>query len=285
MTSSPFEDSPREPTPHPDGGWLDNLGTHHRLTDKEARIVSLVPSITELLFDLGLGPQLVGRTTFCIHPVPEVAAVRRVGGTKTVNLQKLEDMTPTHVIVNIDENRLADVEAMKTFVPNVIVTHPVEPHDNVALYAMLGGIFDREARAEVLIARYRSALESLQRRRAEGRFPHRQALYLIWHRPWMTVAPETYISRMLSLVDIETVPSEPENRYPEVEITEALLETLDWVLLSSEPFPFKSEHVAALRAEFPAHENKFRLIDGEMISWYGSRAIRGLEYLGEFSMT
>ena len=112
------------------------------------RIVSLVPSLTELLCDLGLAPQLVGRTGFCIHPRETVRAIPKVGGTKSVNLARLRELAPTHVIVNIDENEKPTVEEIARFVPHVVVTHPLHPRDNLALYRLLGGIFHRDARGE-----------------------------------------------------------------------------------------------------------------------------------------
>src|SRR5512134_323940 len=118
----------------------------------DARIVSLVPSITELLFDLGLGARVVGRTGFCVHPEPAVRAVPKVGGTKDVKLDAMRALAPTHVIVNVDENEADTVEAIRGFVPHVIVTHPNAPEDNVALYRLLGGIFGAEVRARELAA-------------------------------------------------------------------------------------------------------------------------------------
>ncbi|UUZ50195.1 helical backbone metal receptor [Massilia sp. B-10] len=114
--------------------------------------MSLVPSITELLCDLGLAPQLVGRTGFCIHPAASVAAIAKVGGTKDVNLDKIRKLAPTHVVVNIDENTKPTADALAEFVPNVIVTHPLGPRDNLDLARLLGGIFCAEQQAEALCA-------------------------------------------------------------------------------------------------------------------------------------
>ena len=115
--------------------------TVHAHAPRDARIVSLVPSITELLFDLGAGDRVVGRTPFCIHPREGVAGVPRVGGTKTPRLDRIRALEPTHVVVNVDENRREDADALAAFVPNVVVTHPLGPRDNLALYRLMGGIF------------------------------------------------------------------------------------------------------------------------------------------------
>jgi ABC-type Fe3+-hydroxamate transport system substrate-binding protein len=113
-----------------------------------------VPSITELLCELGLADQLVGRTGFCIHPKDALKQIPKVGGTKSVNLNKIRKLEPTHVIVNVDENRKETADALAQFVPNLIVTHPLAPMDNVVLYRQIGGAFGREREAEALCAEY-----------------------------------------------------------------------------------------------------------------------------------
>ncbi len=140
---------------------IDALGTHHTAAPG-ARIVSLVPSITELLCTLGLGPQLVGRTGFCIHPKEEVAAIPKVGGTKDVNIDKIRKLAPTHVIVNIDENEKPTADALAEFVPHVVVTHPMGPRDNLALARLLGGIFCVGDKAEAWCADFEAAYAQLQ---------------------------------------------------------------------------------------------------------------------------
>jgi len=128
----------------PGAGLVDAVGTRHKPARRGARIVSLVPSITELVCDLGLAAQLVGRTGFCVHPREVVRRIPKVGGTKDVDLDKLRALRATHVILNIDENRDDDARALAEFVPELIVTHPLAPIDNLALYRLIGGIFGRE---------------------------------------------------------------------------------------------------------------------------------------------
>jgi ABC-type Fe3+-hydroxamate transport system substrate-binding protein len=130
---------------------VDALGTVHEVASATARIVSLVPSITELLFDLGLATNVVGRTGFCIHPAELVKRVPKVGGTKSIDIGRLKRLAPTHIIVNIDENPRAAVEELARFVPHVIVTHPLAARDNTRLYRLLGRIFSREEAAHALI--------------------------------------------------------------------------------------------------------------------------------------
>ena len=265
----------------PDPALRDAAGTMHAPVSGDARIVSLVPSITELLFDLGVGDRVVGRTPFCIHPRGGVASVPRVGGTKTPRLDRIRALEPTHVIVNVDENRREDADALAAFVPSVVVTHPLGPRDNPALYRLVGGIFaSREATGRLCRAfeRALSALESAARE-----FPERRILYLIWREPWMTVSRDTYVSRTLALVNFLTTGGDPRRRYPELVLGPELLAGVDLVLLSSEPFPFRERHIAEIRACAGVRCPSVRLFDGEMASWYGSRAIRAMDYLARFA--
>lgn len=257
--------------------WIDAIGQAHGRSAPAARIVSLVPSITELLFDLDLGDRVVGRTGFCIHPRERVAEVPKIGGTKDVKLDVLRRLAPTHVIVNIDENEAATVDAIRAFVPHAIVTHPSAPADNFALYRLLGGIFDREVRAEALAARLQAELDAC----AALDWRRETVLYLIWKKPWMTVAADTYIARTLALVgwSVTTPPGGERGaaRYPVVGDLDAEVARVDRVLASTEPFMFRERHVTELRARHPG--KRIELIDGAMTSWYGSRAIGGLAYL------
>jgi ABC-type Fe3+-hydroxamate transport system substrate-binding protein len=261
-------------------GLVDAAGTRHAPARSDARIVSLVPSITELVCDLGLAGQLVGRTGFCVHPRDIVRRIPKVGGTKDVDLDKLRELRPTHIILNIDENRKEDALALAEFVPELIVTHPLAPLDNLALYRLIGGIFGREDEAEVLCGKFEGAYAGLQS--AARAFSPDRVLYLIWKNPWMTVSRDTYVSRMLALVKWETVPANCADRYPKIELSSDLLDGVGVVLLSSEPYLFRDPQVAELRTEPFMREKYIALIDGEMTAWYGSRAIEGLEYLRQF---
>lgn len=258
----------------------DALGTVHAPAAPGFFVVSLVPSITELLFALGLGTHIVGRTGFCIHPRERVRDLPKVGGTKDVDLGKLRALAPTHVIVNVDENRAPDVEAMRAFVPHVVVTHPNGPADNLALYRLLGGIFGVETgvqhQAGTLCARLQAELDAC----AAARFTPERVLYLCWRDPWMTVAADTYIACTLAAVGW-SVPHPAGGfagaaRYPVIDL-DVEVPRVERVLLSSEPFPFTERHVAELQARFASVP--VQLIDAEMTSWYGSRAIDGLAHL------
>lgn len=258
------------------GALVDAVGTSHARVDPQStvRIVSLVPSITELLCDLGLAKWLVGRTGFCIHPAGIVAAIPKIGGTKDVNIDKIRRLAPTHLIVNIDENEKPTVEVLADFVPHIVVTHPQSPEDNLALYALLGGIFAAPTQTERLTAQFSAELALTQQHR-QARQPQR-VLYCIWQDPWMTVARGTYIAAMLRLIGWQQWQAPGDKRYPQFDWTPALLDEVDVVLLSSEPYRFTESHVDALEKQVG---KPVLLVDGEMLSWYGSRAIAGLGYV------
>lgn len=258
---------------------IDACGQHHPSAGPDARIASLVPSLSELLFALGLGTHLVARTHYCIHPAAELAAVPSVGGTKKINHRRLAALAPTHVLLNIDENTQELSERLAAYVPQRIVTHPCAPQDNFALYRLLGRVFGREAQAEALCAGLQQRLERLDARS----WPSRRVLYLIWREPWMSVGADTYIARMLERVGWQTWPRPAAVRYPQIEITPQLLAEVDLVLFSSEPYRFTAadlEHFAATTGCAP---HRLRLIDGEMTSWYGNRALAGVDYLHDFA--
>lgn len=248
------------------------------------RIVSLVPSITELLCDLGLASRIVGRTGFCIHPQQAVAGIPKVGGTKDVNIEKIRHLAPTHLVVNIDENEKPTVDTLSSFIPNVIVTHPVSPLDNPPLFRLIGGVFGCEHEAETLCTQFDAGLQRLQQQlqlnhalQQRGAVQPHRVLYCIWQDPWMTVSCDTYIARMLELIGWQHWISDSPARYPIFQWNEALLATIDEVILSSEPYRFTDQHVDALERQIG---KPVRLVDGEMLSWYGSRSIQGLAYLG-----
>lgn len=260
--------------------WRDAAGTQHQRAQASARIVSLVPSLTELVCDLGLAPQLVGRSGFCVHPRETLKRVPKVGGTKDVDLAKVRALAPTHVLLNIDENEKPTAAALAQFVPQLIVTHPLGPQDNPGLYRLIGGIFGREQEAEALCARFCHARDALVR--AARAWPRRRVLYLIWKDPWMTVSRDTYISRTLALAGLDTIPANTAARYPEVKLDGTVLRDAEMVLLPSEPYPFRERHAGEIRSVPAMRDKTVARIDGEMTSWYGSRAVAGMDYLRKF---
>ncbi len=237
------------------------------------RIACLVPSLTELLFELGLGAHVVARTGFCIHP-RAARAVPKIGGTKDPDLDRLRALAPTHLVVNVDENRREDVDAARAFIPHVIVTHPQVPADNARLFALLGAIFDRCATAAALARELDAALAFAHE--ATHRLPRERVLYLIWRKPWMTVARDTYVGATLALVGWDTLPVAAARRYPVVADDAPAWSAAARLLLSTEPYAFRPRDVDALAVE---RDRPTHLVDGEYTSWYGSRASRGLRRL------
>jgi ABC-type Fe3+-hydroxamate transport system substrate-binding protein len=202
--------------------------------------------------------------------------VPKVGGTKSVDLAKIRALAPTHVIVNVDENRKETADALAGFVPNLIVTHPLAPLDNLVLYRQLGSAFGKEHEAEQLCDRFEVEYNEIRKRK----FQPRNVLYLIWKDPWMTVSRDTYVSRTLALVGLQTLPDSAGVRYPE--LADLNVAGIDLILVSTEPYRFRESHAKEIHVQTG---KQVRLIDGEMTSWYGSRAIQGLRYLAGFADT
>ena len=256
------------------------------LAQPAPRIASLVPSLTELVIALGLGPQLVARTGFCIHPAEAVRGVSKVGGTKDVNLVKLQGLRPTHVLVNVDENRLDTVDKIRAWpealVPQIVVTHPLGPEDNLALVAQLAAHFGHVAGVPERAAALTRELQAELVQTRPAAWPEQRVLYLIWRDPWMTVARDTYLSRMLARVNMHTLPEvlggdTGAARYPAFAGTETWLAQVQRVLLSSEPYAFGTQHLDEAQRLCP--NARVQLVDGEMLSWFGARAVPGLRYL------
>lgn len=248
------------------------------------RIASLVPSVTELIAALGLAPCLVARTGYCIHPARLLAAVPKIGGTKAVNLGKLKRLAPSHVIVNIDENRHETVQALREFVPEILVTHPCGPEDVAGLIAQMAAAFGAVPGVVERAAELNAALQAELRMTTPEAHPVVPVLYLIWREPWMSVARDTYIARLLARVNWRTLPAVDGGergaaRYPTLSGGEAWLGDVREVLLSSEPYAFTAEHLPEARALCP--NARVRLVDGDLLSWYGPRTAAGLRYLRE----
>lgn len=256
--------------------WKDDYGNLHSAVaaGQTIRIVSLVPSLTELICDLGLREHLVGRTGFCVHPKQALRDVPKIGGTKDVNIEKIRALGVTHLIVNIDENEKPTVEKLAEFIPNIIVTHPITPRDNLRIFRLFGHIFNVSPRAEILCQELEQALAHVP-----ANSPAKKVLYCIWKDPWMTVARDTYIANMLALRGWQQWQA-PNNqaRYPAFDWNDPSLSEVELVLLSSEPYRFLPEHAHALSAEIG---KPVLWVDGEMFSWYGSRSILGVRYVGE----
>jgi hypothetical protein len=272
----------------------------HRISNEPARIACFVPSITELLCDLGLDNHLVARTAYCIHPAAKVASIPALGGTKKFSLSRLQRLAPTHAVVNIDENTQVSAAQLREFVPHVVVTHPLTMADNFSLFELMGGIFAREQAAQLLSEQLSRELSQLQQRRAITQRPL-TVLYVIWKDPWMTVTTGTYIADCLAQIGCEVTLPLKMSEHPSSQMSSCAtairypqfsFESLDWcgvdaVLLSSEPYSFKAndqQTVLTEVAKFAGRPVPVLLVDGELMSWYGSRAVKTPAYLASLRL-
>lgn len=233
------------------------------------RIVSLVPSQTELLADLGLEAEVAGVTRFCVHPAAWKAEKTVVGGTKHVNLERVRALRPDLVLANLEENTRADVEALDVRAP-VYVTDVRDVSGALAMIRTVGRLTGRDVRADALAAEIDAGFAALR-----TSVPLRAA-YLIWRRPYMTVGGDTFIHDVLVRGGFVNVFGD-QARYPEVALPEIAAARPDVVLLSSEPYPFRERHAEEVRAALP--KVPVRLVDGEPFSWYGSRLLKTPGYL------
>lgn len=234
------------------------------------KIISLVPSITEALFDLGLTEnEIVGRTKFCIHPAEKVKNVQTIGGTKNVNIEKIKALKPDIILANKEENVKEQVEAlMSDFKVIVYNTETIE--DNYYLVKNLGLLFNKEERAQMFNLKI---YEVLNKTKIHSNI---KAAYLIWKNPYMTVGSDTFIHHILSEIGFENI-FRHKTRYPEIQ-TEDLAEA-DIIMLSSEPFPFKEKHIAEFQKFYP--DKKVMVVDGEAFSWYGTHIAKCEDYFKE----
>lgn len=226
------------------------------------RIVSLVPSITELLFDLGLGPRVAGITKFCVHPADECRLKPRIGGTKKLDIEAIQQLSPDLVIANREENIKEQVEELAKTYP-VWVTDVHDLASALQMTGNMGQITGNEKVAAALIRQIRTAFSGYRPPRTRPR-----AVYLIWQDPFMTVGGDTFIHAMMQEAGIENGVA-GQQRYPEISISEIKDLHCEWILLSSEPYPFREKHAASLRSLLPG--TRVILVDGELFSWYGSR--------------
>ena len=243
----------------------DALGRPVRLEAAPRRIVSLVPSQTELLADLGLDVEVVGLTRFCIHPDGWKGRKTIVGGTKTINVPRVASLAPDLVIANKEENPRDEVEAVAAVAP-VYVTDVADVVGALAMIRALGPLVARTREAEALA-------DEVERQFATVRplAPPLRALYLIWRDPWMTVGGDTFVSDVMARAGLANVAA-GRDRYPVVSDDEIAALAPEVVLLSSEPYPFGERHVAEVEALAPGA--RVVPVDGEAFSWFGSRLRR-----------
>ncbi|KQR93273.1 iron ABC transporter [Chryseobacterium sp. Leaf180] len=231
------------------------------------KIISLVPSITETLFDLGLTEnEVIGRTKFCIHPSEKVKKIEIIGGTKNLNIDKIKSLKPDIILANKEENVKDQVESlMQDFRVEVFDTETLK--DNYQLVKTLGSLFGKQEAAQIFNEKIKNVLDQFKIKSPI------KAAYLIWKNPYMTVGSDTFIHHVLAEIGFENL-FKDQTRYPE--ITADDLADAGVIMLSSEPFPFKEKHIDELRTMFP--EKKIMIVDGEAFSWYGTHIAKCEDY-------
>lgn len=254
--------------------FTDQIGVSHTFELAPKRIISLVPSQTELLYDLGLEENLVGITKFCVHPFHFKATKTIVGGTKNVKLEKIKALQPDIIICNKEENTKEMVEELRHICP-VWVTDIETIEDNLQMISDFGQLFNKRTEAQKWTDKINFAYRDFQE--FVKPITPIKAVYFIWANPYMVAGNGTFINQMLQLNKFENIYANREERYPEIIIQKMRIQgDPDLVFLSSEPFPFTDEHAFEL-GRF-THHAKTVFVDGEMFSWYGSRLLKAFDY-------
>ena len=244
--------------------YTDQLGRKITIKHPPKRIISLVPSITELLYDLGLGEQLVGRTKFCVHPKEALRVIPKIGGTKNVNFDRVAALKPDLIIANKEENQQERVEQLSQHFP-VWTSDVANFAEAMDMIAKLGVILEKQMETQQIITDSMTLLQQLVIKK------RRKTAYLIWQKPYMTIGKDTYIHDMLSHAGFDNIFGD-QTRYPTFTLSELKEREPEVILLSSEPFPFKQQHIDEFKLIFPNED--IRLVDGEMYSWYGTRFLK-----------
>lgn len=235
------------------------------------RIISLVPSQTELLWSLGLEEQVVGITKFCVRPEVWFRQKTRVGGTKTVHLDRVAALKPDLILANREENVREQVEALARDYP-VWVSDVGTLPDALHMIAQVGTLTWKAPEAQALIRRIEAAFEA---HAPASDWQPRRAAYFIWRKPWMVAGGDTFIHAMLTAAGFVNVFEDTE-RYPEVLLADLPARAPEVLLLSTEPYPFQEKHLFEFQEVCPQAD--IRLVDGEMFSWYGSRLLEAPAY-------
>jgi ABC-type Fe3+-hydroxamate transport system substrate-binding protein len=248
---------------------IDMMGRRVDVPEVPKRIVSLVPSQTELLADLGLEDEVVGITKFCVHPEKWFRTKTRIGGTKTVNIDKVAALQPDLIIANKEENVQEQIEALEGVAP-VWVSDIHTLDEALVMIEQVGDICRKPDEGKDIAGRINASFASLQLSNGKS------VAYCIWRNPWMWAGGDTFIHDILERCGLVNVLSDV-NRYPEIDLDGLQEKRPELVLLSSEPYPFKEKHIAEVQAALPGAQ--VLLVDGEMFSWYGSRLLHAGTYL------
>lgn len=256
--------------------YTDQLRRSIELASPPQRIISLVPSQTELLFALGLGDRVVGITKFCIHPEEWFRTKRRVGGTKQYDLEKIRALQPDLILGNREENERTQIELLASEF-NVWMSDIYTLADALAMISSVGCMLEKQAEAARLRERIESGFAHLAADFQTNTAPLVRAAYFIWRKPYMVAGHSTFINDMMRRCGLDNVfAANPSSRYPTISAEELKEATPELILLSSEPFPFAEKHLEEFQNMSP--RSTPMLVDGEIFSWYGSRLLRAPDY-------
>jgi ABC-type Fe3+-hydroxamate transport system substrate-binding protein len=252
---------------------VDQLGRQVEFDFPPQRIISLVPSQTELLSDLGLADRVVGITKFCVHPKEWYVSKTKVGGTKKFQFDRIDSIQPDLIIGNKEENYEQGIHQLASKYP-VWMSDITCWESAMEMIKAVGSLVDESVKAELL-------LNEIDDRFKEVRpFAGRKVLYFIWRNPWMAAGKNTFIDAMLTKIGlVNCIHAE---RYPELSFEEVRRLSPDVILLSSEPFPFQPKNREELQQILP--HTKIILVDGEMFSWYGSRLLKAADYFSSLRL-
>jgi ABC-type Fe3+-hydroxamate transport system substrate-binding protein len=253
--------------------FKDQIQRKIQLDATPKRIVSLVPSQTELLVDLGLEESIIGVTKFCIHPKHLRKTKTIVGGTKQIHIDKIKGLNPDIILCNKEENTKEIVEACEAICP-VHVSDIFTMEDALELMEQYGVLFRVESKAEALVKTIQNDWQEFKSYITSK--SKLKVAYFIWKTPWMVAGKDTFIDYLLTCNGYENAFAHL-SRYPEIELKSLIEKSVDVVFLSSEPFPFKDEHIKELQEKI-GKDIPVKIVDGEMFSWYGSRLQYAFEY-------
>lgn len=251
----------------------DQLGNTITFNYPPKRIVSIVPSQTELLFDLGLDDEVIGITKFCIHPIEKFASKTKIGGTKKLLIEKIRDLKPDLIIGNKEENTQSEVELLMQEFP-VWMSDISNLEEAMLTITQIAELVDRAPEAAYLNHLINAGFKDLQTLAVEKNI-NQTVAYLIWKDPYMFAGKNTFIDDILRKIGLNNVIQQ--SRYPEIELSKLQNANCQVVFLSSEPYPFKQKHIEEIELILP--NAKVMLVDGEMFSWYGSRLVKAVNYL------
>ncbi len=249
----------------------DQIGHQIQLEETPKRIVSVVPSQTELLFDLGLENEVVGITKFCIHPNSWFKNKTRVGGTKTLNIEKIKQLNPDLIIANKEENTKEQIEELQKLFP-VWTSDIRNLQDSIEMIKQVGLITNSTEKAENIITKIEQDFNFLSSTQKQPK----STLYFIWRDPYMSIGSTTFIHDMMNRAGFVNALVSKGN-YPVITVEQIKSINPQLILLSSEPYPFKEKHVEEFKKCCPGAQ--VMLVDGEMFSWYGSRLTKTVQYL------